>query len=108
MPDCGLPSRLLVILRTDQLAAAASACSYLLLWVFETPQANEYENANKWAYLKTKAHKSHLRELDNSDPRQCGPNPKHFGTGLVGPICPDTRALVARYPKDSSNLQVSE
>ena len=34
---------------------------------------------------------------DTSDPR-------HFGTSLVGPNCPDRSALVPKCPKDSSDL----
>jgi len=38
-----------------------------------------------------------LRTQDTSDPG-------HFGTSLVGPICPDRSALVPKCPKDSSDL----
>ena len=34
---------------------------------------------------------------DSSDPR-------HLGTGLVGPSCPDTSAPVLKSPKDSSDI----
>jgi len=38
-----------------------------------------------------------LWTLDTSDPR-------HFGTILVGPNCPDNSALVPKCPKDRSDL----
>jgi len=38
-----------------------------------------------------------LRTQNSSDPR-------HFGTIVVGPNCPDTSAPVPKCPKDSSDL----